>query len=62
MRIYCIAQENQTGVLNQSKRGEMRVGDGRDIQKGGNLCIPMVDSCRFDRKQQNALKNYLSIK
>ena len=22
-----------------------RVGDGREVQKGGDICIPMVDSC-----------------
>ena len=21
-------------------------GDGREVQKGGNICIPMADSCR----------------
>ena len=36
-----MAQETQTGVLYQS-RG---VGDGREVQKGGNICIPMADSC-----------------
>ena len=32
-------------------------GDGREVQKGVDICIPMADSClRFDRKQQNSLK------
>ena len=22
-----------------------RVGDGREVQKGGDICIPMADSC-----------------
>ena len=22
-----------------------REGDGREVQKGGNICIPMADSC-----------------
>ena len=22
-----------------------REGDGREFQKGGNICIPMADSC-----------------
>ena len=22
-----------------------RMGDGRDFQKGGNICVPMADSC-----------------
>ena len=36
-----MAQETQTGALNQSKAG----GEGREAQKGGFICIPMVDSC-----------------
>ena len=31
-------------------------GHGREVQKGGDICIPMADSLlRFDRKQ-NSLK------
>ena len=41
MGICCIAQETQTGALYQP-RG---VGDGREVQKGGDICIPMADSC-----------------
>ena len=34
-----------------------RVGDGREVQKGGNICIPMAGfMLRFDRKQQNSIK------
>ena len=25
--------------------GGMREGDGREFQKGGDICIPMADSC-----------------
>ena len=33
------------------------VGDGRKVQKGVDICIPMADSClRIDRKQQNSVK------
>ena len=32
------------------------VGDGREVQKRGNICIPMTDLLRFDRKQQNSVK------
>ena len=33
------------------------VGNGRKVQKGVDICIPMADSClRFDRKQQNSVK------
>ena len=29
-------------------------GDGREVQKGGEICIPMADSLlRFDRKQNS---------
>ena len=34
-----MAQETQTGALYQH-RG---VGDGREVQKGGDICIPMTD-------------------
>ena len=33
--------EPQTGALYQ-RRG---VGDGREVQKRGDICIPMADSC-----------------
>ena len=42
MGICCMSQETQTGALYQP-RG---VGwGGREVQKGGDLCIPMADSC-----------------
>ena len=31
------------------------VGDGREVQRRGDMCIPMADSC-FDRKQKNSVK------
>ena len=39
-----MAKEIQTGsVINLEEwDGE---GDGREIQKGGDICIPMADSC-----------------
>ena len=39
----CMAQETQTGALYQP-RG---MGWGRrwEIQKGGDICMPMADSC-----------------
>ena len=42
--IYCMAQETQTGALYQS-RGWHGAGDGREVQKGGDICTPMADSC-----------------
>ena len=43
MGICCMSQETQTGVLYQLEKwnGE---GDGREVQKGGGICIPMADS------------------
>ena len=38
------AQETQTGALCQS-RGWDGEGDPREDQKGGDICIPMPDSC-----------------
>ena len=32
-------------------------GDGREVQKGGDTCIPVAGfMLRFDRKQQNSIK------
>ena len=39
--ICCMAKKTQTGAL-QQPRGE---GDGREVQKGGDICIPMAGSC-----------------
>ena len=38
-------------------------GDGRDIQKGGDICIPMADSCWGLTEDNKSLwSNYPSIK
>ena len=44
MGIRCMAQETQTGALNQSRgvcrKGdgkEVRKGDGKEVQKGGDI-------------------------
>ena len=53
MGIYCMAKETQTGVGINPERQDGE-GDGREVQKGGNICIPMADSLlRFDRKQNS---------
>ena len=44
MGICCMAQETQTGALHQP-RGVGWEGDGREVQKGGDVCILMADSC-----------------
>ena len=43
MGICCTAQEIQTRALYQPRR--VGWGDGREVQKGGDTCIPMADSC-----------------
>ena len=48
MGICCEAQEAQTGALYQPTGvgwGGRWEGDGREVQEGGNICIPMADSC-----------------
>ena len=44
MEICCMDQETQTGALYQP-RGEGMEGDGREVEKGEEICIPMADSC-----------------
>ena len=44
MGICCMAQETQTGALYQS-RGVGCGGRWEEVEKGGDLCIPMADSC-----------------
>ena len=35
----------------------MEEGDGREVQEGGDICIPMAEFIlMFDRKQQNSVK------
>ena len=44
MGICYMSQGTQTGVLYQP-RGVGLGGDGREFQEGGDICIPMADSC-----------------
>ena len=37
-----MAQETQTGT---QPRGVGCEGEGREVQKGGDICIPKADSC-----------------
>ena len=39
-----MSQESQTGALYQSREVGWG-GDGREVQEGGEVCIPMADSC-----------------
>ena len=43
MGICCMAKETQTGALYQPGRVGWG-GDRREVQKGGDICIPMADS------------------
>ena len=44
MGICCMSQETPTGALYQP-RGVGWEGGEREFQKGGDICIPMADSC-----------------
>ena len=44
MGICCVTQEIKKGALYQP-RGMGWGGDGREVQEGGRICIPMADSC-----------------
>ena len=39
-----MAQETQTGLC-LNPEGWDGEGDGREVQNGGDICIPMADSC-----------------
>ena len=39
-----MAQETQTGAL-FNLEGWDREGDGMEVQKGGDICISVADSC-----------------
>ena len=43
MGICCMAEETQTGALYQL-RGWDGERNGREVQKGRDICIPMADS------------------
>ena len=44
MGICCMAQETQTGYCINLEVWDGD-GDGREVQKGEDICIPMTDSC-----------------
>ena len=44
MGICCVAQETQTGALCQPG-GVRRGGRWEGVEEGGDICIPMADSC-----------------
>ena len=44
MGIFCMFQETQTGAC-INLEGWHGEGDGREVQEGGDIGIPMADSC-----------------
>ena len=42
MEICCMIQGTQIGAL-QQPRGWDGEADGREVQEGGNICMPMAD-------------------
>ena len=50
MGICCMSQETQTGALYQSREDD-GVGDGRESQKGGDICVLLLLLSRFSRVQ-----------
>ena len=46
METCCMAQETQTGTPYQPRVWDGE-GDGREIQKGGDICISMADHVEF---------------
>ena len=39
-----MVQETQTGLFINLEQWDGE-GDGREVQKGGDICVPMADSC-----------------
>ena len=44
MGICCVSQGTQTGALYNLEEWD-GAGDGREVQEGGDIFIPMADSC-----------------
>ena len=44
MGIFCMTQGAQTGALRQAE-GWDGAGDGKKVRKGGDMGVPMADSC-----------------
>ena len=59
MGICCMAQETQTGFCINLEEWDGE-GDGREAQEGGDICIPMTDSCWS--LKENILSKQSSVK
>ena len=56
MGICCMAQETQAGARYQHRKGWDGEGAGRAVQKGRDIYTYGLFILRFDRKQQNSVK------
>ena len=45
MRICCVTQGALNTLLCDNLEGWDGEGDGREVQEGGDICIPVADSC-----------------
>ena len=44
MESCCVTQELKPGLCNNLE-GWDEEGDRREVQEGGDICVPMADSC-----------------
>ena len=47
-------------VFPNFQRYSQTLGDGREVQEGGAICSPVVDSVTYDRNQHNIVKQLSS--
>ena len=55
MGICCMAKKLKQGLC-MSLEGWDGEGDGREVQKGEDICVPMADRVEVARKQQSSVK------
>ena len=55
MGICSVTQGTQTGALQQAE-GWGGEGDGREVWEGGDMGVPMADSCWCMTKPQNSVE------
>ena len=60
MGICCVPQGAQSSALRQPS-GVDGEGDGREVQEGGDIYIPVADSCRYVA-ETNTIKQLFSNK
>ena len=61
MGICCMIQETQTGALWQAE-GWDGEGDGMDVREGGDMGVPMADSCWCMTENHKILFIFMPIK